>query len=81
MTKKEQGGEIEKKVKTTKSLTTNNMKNYLVESSETVIYYTKVEASSPKEARELVEDGHVDVGKPVDSTGWEVTSVEDGDTK
>jgi len=52
------------------------MPKYMVHGEETVYYLVEVEANSKEEAIELVRNGEIDFGEPVDGEGWRITSAE-----
>ena len=52
------------------------MPKFQVLCSETVCYRVVVEAESAKEAEQMVADGQVDLGNPVDGDNFEIDEVE-----
>ena len=52
------------------------MSKFQVLCSETVCYRVVVEADSAEEAEQMVADGLVDLGNPVDGDNFEIDKVE-----
>ena len=51
------------------------MNKFIVHASETVAYRVVVEAEDEDQAREMVENGDVDLGSPVDDSNFEIDAV------
>jgi hypothetical protein len=51
------------------------MSKFRVYCSETVTYMVEVEAESADQARELIFNGEVDLGEPVDGDNFEIDEV------
>jgi hypothetical protein len=51
------------------------MSKYQVFCSETVVYRVEVEADSEEHAREIVDSGVVEFGKPVDGDNFQIDEV------
>ena len=51
------------------------MSKFRVYCSETVSYMVEVEAESADQARELIFNGEVDLGEPVDGDNFEIDEV------
>ena len=51
------------------------MSKFIVHASETVAYRVVVEAEDEDQAREMVENGDVDLGSPVDVSNFEIDAV------
>ena len=52
------------------------MSKFRVYCSETVSYRVEVEAESAEHAEELVANGEIDLGDPVDGDNFEIDAVE-----
>jgi len=56
------------------------MSKFRVYCSETVSYMVEVEAKSAEHAEELVANGEIDLGEPVDGDNFQIDEVVDVET-